>query len=132
MNITFTLEPIPELTIEGRALAELGFTTGAPIQLTLRQDGLWLTLVNDDATWNTLCEVSQHRHDVAADWVRENGHLIIGGDWLTESGITDGAQLEVTAAPGVIRLRRREDGVFKALEARTPASWPGFVLLTRG
>jgi len=40
--------------------------------------------------------------------------VIIGGDWLTESGITDAEQLEVTAAPGVIRLRRREVDVFRA------------------
>ncbi|WP_261371525.1 hypothetical protein [Yersinia frederiksenii] len=40
--------------------------------------------------------------------------MIIDGDWLTESGITDAEQQEVTAAPGVIRLRRREDEVFKA------------------
>jgi hypothetical protein len=46
------------------------------------------------------------------DWVRQNGELVIGGDWLAESGITDAAQLEVTAAPGVIRLRRREAGGF--------------------
>jgi hypothetical protein len=46
--------------------------------------------------------------------VRENGEVIIGGDWLTESGITDAEQLEVTAAPGVLRLRRREVDVFKA------------------
>ncbi|EPZ8125474.1 hypothetical protein ACXV6R_003351 [Yersinia enterocolitica] len=57
---------------------------------------------------------SQHRQDLGADWVRENGEVIIGGDWLTESGITDAEQLEVNATPGVLRLQRREDGVFKA------------------
>ncbi|WP_186368113.1 hypothetical protein [Yersinia kristensenii] len=46
--------------------------------------------------------------------MRENGEVIIGGDWLTESGITDAEQLEVTAAPGVIRLWRREVGKFRA------------------
>lgn len=114
MNITFTPGPEPELTIADGALAELGFIPGAPIQLTLRQDGLWITLVTDEATWNELCEASEYRHDMAADWVQDNGELIIAGDWLTESGITGGEQLEATAAPGVIRLRRREDGVFRA------------------
>ncbi|CNE46580.1 Uncharacterised protein [Yersinia intermedia] len=38
----------------------------------------------------------------------------ICGDWLTESGITDAEQLEVTAAPGVIRLQRWEGGGFGA------------------
>ncbi|WP_454878880.1 hypothetical protein [Serratia inhibens] len=114
MNITFTPEPIPELTIAGIELAELGFGLGEPLQLTLRPDGLWITVVTDDATWNALCEASQQRQDLGADWVRENGELIIGGTWIIESGITDAEQLEITAAPGVIRLRRREDGGFQA------------------
>ncbi|CDG48295.1 hypothetical protein [Serratia symbiotica] len=110
MNITFT----PELTITGCMLAELGFGIGEPLQLTLRPDGLWITIVTDAATWKALCEASQHRPDLGADWVRENGQLIIGGDWLTGFGITDAGQLDVTAAPGVIRVRRREDAIFKA------------------
>lgn len=65
-------------------------------------------------TPNALCEASQQRQDLGADWVRQNGELIICGDWIIESGITDVVQLEITAAPGVIRLRRREDEVFKA------------------
>lgn len=44
----------------------------------------------------------------------QNGELIIGGDWIIESGITDTEQLEITATPGVIRLRRREEDVFRA------------------
>ncbi|PZD57612.1 hypothetical protein ARC310_21460 [Pantoea ananatis] len=61
-----------------------------------------------------MCEASQDRHDLGADWVRENGEVIIGGDWLTESGIANAEQLEVTAAPGMLRLQRREVDVFKA------------------
>ncbi|VXC38150.1 conserved hypothetical protein [Enterobacterales bacterium 8AC] len=49
-----------------------------------------------------------------ADWVRENGEVIIGGDWLTEFGIANAEQLEVTAAPGVLRVQRREVGGFRA------------------
>jgi hypothetical protein len=49
-----------------------------------------------------------------ADWVRENGEVIIGGDSLTESDIANAEQLELTAAPGVLRLQRREVDVFKA------------------
>jgi len=114
MNISFTPEPIPELTITGIELAELGFGLGEPLQLTLRPDGLWVTTVTDDAIWNTLCEASQQRQDLGADWVRENGELMIAGEWLTASGITNAEQLEITAAPGVIRLRRREVEVFRA------------------
>ncbi|WON78257.1 hypothetical protein [Serratia sp. UGAL515B_01] len=75
---------------------------------------LWITPVTDEALWETLCEASQHRPDLGADWVQENGEVIIGGDWLTESGITAAEQLEVTAAPGVLRLQRRELDVFRA------------------
>ena len=39
---------------------------------------------------------------------------VILHDWLTESGITNAEQLEVTAAPGVLRLQRREVDVFRA------------------
>ncbi|MCB5298767.1 hypothetical protein LH410_12910 [Yersinia intermedia] len=84
------------------------------MQLTLQYHQLWITVDTDEATWEALREASQDRPDLGADWVRENGEVIIGGDWLTESGITDAEQLEVTAAPGVIRLRRREVGAFEA------------------
>ncbi|VEA67113.1 HSP20-like domain of uncharacterised function (DUF1813) [Serratia plymuthica] len=110
MNITFTPEPIPELTITGIELVELGFGIGEPLQITLRPDGLWITVVTDDAIWEELCEASQHSPDLGADWVRENGELVIGGDWLIEAGITEAGQLEITSAPGVIRLRRQEEG----------------------
>ncbi|WP_186005860.1 hypothetical protein [Yersinia intermedia] len=35
-------------------------------------------------------------------------------DTFTDSGITDAEQLEITAAPGVLRLQRREVGAFEA------------------
>ncbi|WP_431225579.1 hypothetical protein ACQ86O_13285 [Serratia sp. L9] len=114
MNITFIPEPIPELTLAGGALPALGFTTGTPLQLTLQHHTLWITTVTDEATWNELCELSQDRQDLGADWVRENGEVIIGGDWLTESGIASAEQLEVAAVPGVLRLQRREVEGFRA------------------
>lgn len=49
MNINFTPEPNPELTLAGAELAELGFSSGEPLQLTLRPDGLWITVVTDAA-----------------------------------------------------------------------------------
>lgn len=114
MNITFTPQPIPELAIDGGTLAGLGFTPGTPLQLTLRPDGLWITTVTDAATWEAVCEASQQRQDLGADWVRQNGELIIGGDWIIESGITGEEQLEITVALGMIRLRRREEDTFRA------------------
>ncbi|OKB64714.1 hypothetical protein BHU62_21095 [Serratia marcescens] len=107
MNITFPHEPLPELTLSGNTLAELGFGTGEPVQLTLRPDGLWITTVTDQATWEAVCEASQQRQDLGADWVRENDEVTIGGNWLTESGSTNVEQLEITTAPGVIRVQRR-------------------------
>lgn len=64
-------------------------------------------------TPNALCEASQQRQDLGADWVRQNGELIVSGNWNIESGITDVTQLVITAAPGVIRLQLREDEVFR-------------------
>ncbi|WP_155483188.1 hypothetical protein [Yersinia frederiksenii] len=82
----------------------MGFTAATPLQLTLQHHTFWITVVTDEATWEGLCEASQDRQDLGADWVRKNGEVIVGGDWLTESGIVSAEQLEVTAAPGVIRL----------------------------
>lgn len=107
MNITFTPEPIPELTITGSQLAALGFTTDTPIRLVLRDNTLSVTTVTDEVEWKALCEASQQCQDLGADWVRENGEVIIGGDGLTGFGITEAEQLAITAVPGVIRVRRR-------------------------
>lgn len=114
MNITFTQAPIPELIIAGHQLATLGFTRGTLFQLELKQQMLWITLVTDDADWNELCEASQYRPDLGADWVRDNGQLVVGGEWLTNIGITDAIQVNIIAAPGTLRLQRQETGVFNA------------------
>lgn len=107
MTITFIQEPIPELTITGGQLAALGFTTDTPIRLMLRDNALSVTTMTDEKEWEELCEASQQRQGLGADWVREKGEVIIGGSWLTGFGITETEQLEVTTAPGVIRLQRR-------------------------
>jgi len=44
---------------------------------------------------------------LGADWVRENGEVIIGGSWLTGFGITEAGQLEITTAPGELQLHWR-------------------------
>lgn len=78
-----------------------------PIRLTLRDNTLSVTTVTEEAEWTALCEASLQGQDSGADWVRENGEVIIGGDWLAGFGITDVEQLEITTAPGVLRLQRR-------------------------
>ncbi|EGT3597765.1 MULTISPECIES: hypothetical protein [Serratia] len=72
--------------------------------MTLQHHTLWNTVVTDEAIWKALCEASQYRHDLGADWVRQNGELVIGGDWLIESDITNAEQLEMTSASDVLRL----------------------------
>jgi len=89
MNITFTPEPIPELTITGSQLAALGFTTDTPIRLVLQDNTLSVTTVTDEVEWREICEASSlHLQDSWANWVRKNGEVIMGGDWLTGFGIT--------------------------------------------
>jgi len=64
MNITFTPQPIPALSISGNIPAGPGFIPDTPLQLTLRPDGLWISTVTDSATRNTLCEASQQRREL--------------------------------------------------------------------
>jgi len=76
--------------------------------VTRHDNSLTVTIVTDEAEWRELCEAcSLQIQDSWADWVRENGEVILGGDWLTGFGITEAGQLEVTTAPGVLRLQRR-------------------------
>ncbi|KIC84641.1 UNVERIFIED_ORG: hypothetical protein C7429_10694 [Pantoea allii] len=107
MNITFIQEPVPELNITGGQLAALGFTTDTPIRLMQLYNMLSVTIVTDEAAWKELCETSQQCQDLGADWVRENGEVIIGGSWLTGFGITEAGQLEITTAPGELQLHWR-------------------------
>lgn len=114
MKITFTPEPIPELILSGGALAALGFTLGTPLQLSVQYPKLWITVVTDEASWKEICSASEYRHDLGADWVRENGDLIVGGQWLTDLGITAASEVDITANTGVICLQRREEKGFRA------------------
>ncbi|MGC6389063.1 hypothetical protein ACMV8I_15595 [Ewingella sp. S1.OA.A_B6] len=114
MNITFTAQPFPELTLTGNLLTDNGFTVDTPIKLLLRQQALWVTTVTDEQEWQALCEASQYDQDLGADWVHNDGRLVIGGDWLTEIGITQAGHVDVATAPGIIIIRRREGGVFRA------------------
>lgn len=55
-----------------------------------------------------------HEDVARAARLRADGEVIIGGDWLTESGIVSAEQPEVSAPLCVLELQRREVEVFKA------------------
>lgn len=111
MELTFIKEPIPELTFTGNTLARNGFTPGTRFVLQHKPPVLYVTVVNDNATWEGLCEASQHNPALNADWVRDDRHLVIGGDWLTDIGITEAGHVDAATAPGIIIIRRRRDGI---------------------
>jgi len=114
MELTFIKEPIPELTFTGNTLARNGFTPGTRFALQHKHPVLYVTVVNNNATWEGLCEASQHNPTLGADWVQDNGQLVIGGDWLTDIDITQAEHVDVATAPGIIIIRRRMDGILRA------------------
>ncbi|EFE94633.1 hypothetical protein [Serratia odorifera] len=109
MKITFTAEPIATLT-----LIRHGWRPGSRFRLLRQGNLITLTLVTDNDEWDTLCADSQHGYDLGADWVRQNGELVIGGDWLSEFDLTRPKQIKATAAPGKIVITQREQGYFSA------------------
>ncbi|MGV8928108.1 MAG: hypothetical protein ACOH2G_20880 [Ewingella sp.] len=111
MNITFAAQPFPELTLSGHLLADNGFTTDTPIKLQLRQQALWITIVTDQHDWDALCEASQYDQDLGADWVRDDGSLVIAGDWLTQLNISRAEDVDIIPAPNLIIVRRRTAGL---------------------
>ena len=113
MQMNFIPAPVPELTLSGEKLPQYGFAPGTPIKLLFKDAALWITPVNDDAIWQALCEATQFDSTLGADWVRDNGDISIGGDWLTDIDISGLEQLEITYAPTIIKIQRRT-GVFQA------------------
>lgn len=114
MELTFSKEPLPELTFTGNTLARHGFTPGTRFAIQHKPPVLYVAVVNDNIAWEGLCEASQHNHTLGADWVHEEGQLMIGGDWLTEIGITEAEHVDVATAPGIIIIRRRSEGILRA------------------
>lgn len=113
MELTFIKEPLPELTFTGNTLSRNGFTPGIRFALQHKHPVLYVTVVNDNATWGGLCEASQHNPALGADWVQDNRQLVIGGDWLTDLGITEAGHVDVATAPGLIVIRRRMEGILR-------------------
>jgi hypothetical protein len=109
MQITFTTEPMPTLT-----LIRHGWQPGAWFRLQRQDNLIALTLITDDEEWKTLCEDSQHGHDLGADWINYHGELVIDGDWLSEFDLTRPEHITVTTAPGRLVLTQRTKAVFRA------------------
>lgn len=114
MELTFIEEPIPELTFTGNILAHNGFTPGTWIAIQYQYPVLCVSVIRDQATWDTVCETSQYNSTVGADWVRDDGHLVIGGDWLTDIDITQAEHVDIAITPGIIIIRRRMEGILRA------------------
>lgn len=113
MELTFIKEPFTELTFTGNTLACNGLTPSTRFAIQYQHPVLYVTVVNDNATWEGLCEASQHNPTLGADWMRDNGQLVISGDWLTEIGITEAEHVDVANAQGIIIIRRRRNGILR-------------------
>ncbi|MGC6389058.1 hypothetical protein ACMV8I_15565 [Ewingella sp. S1.OA.A_B6] len=111
MDMTFTMHPVPELILSGKSLTDHGFTVDRPIKLLLRQQALWVTTVTDQQDWDALCEASQYDQDLGADWVHDDGSLVIAGDWLTQLDISRAEDVDIISAPHLIIVRRRTAGL---------------------
>jgi len=114
LDITFTTDPIPLIILAGQTLADNGFTPGTLIAVQQKDSAFYISIVNDPQRWQALCEESENRADLSADCVRDDGELIIGGDWLTDIDITQPEHIDITTAPGRIEVRRRTLTIFKA------------------
>ncbi|HEN3566300.1 TPA: hypothetical protein U5E31_004146 [Yersinia enterocolitica] len=109
MKITFTTEPMPTLT-----LIRHGWRPGSRFRLRRQGNQITLTLVTDDEEWKTLCENSQHGHNLGADWVNYHGELIIAGDWLSGFDLAKPKQIKATTRVGRIVITQRTNVAFKA------------------
>ncbi|MFI3312236.1 hypothetical protein [Ewingella allii] len=114
MELTFSKEPFPELTFSGNALARHGFTPGIRIAVQHQHSALFISVVHDNALWEAVCEASEHNPKLSADWVRDDGQLVVGGDWLTAMGITEAEHVDVATVPNIIIIRRRMEGILRA------------------
>ncbi|WJM79992.1 SymE family type I addiction module toxin [Pectobacterium brasiliense] len=106
MSIKATLhhgEP-PELTLTGDELAQAGFTANTLFRIQLYRNGLILTRLDEDTDIAALMAELDGSETEGADWVSDNGELILAGDWLTQSGLL-GQPLSIEGLPGKITIR---------------------------
>ncbi|WP_224558263.1 SymE family type I addiction module toxin [Pectobacterium versatile] len=101
IQVAFHQGVLPELTLTGDGLAQAGFTAGAMFRISLYRNGLILTRLDDETDVATLMSELDGSDTEGADWVGDNGELMLAGEWLTQSGLL-GSPLEITGLPDKI------------------------------
>ncbi|KFF70596.1 hypothetical protein IW01_10625 [Pectobacterium brasiliense] len=98
---------LPLLTLTGHALQQAGFTAEALFRISLYRNGLILTRLNEDTDIAALLAELDGNETEGADWVSDNGELILAGDWLTQSGLLC-QSLMIEVLPGKITIRAEQ------------------------
>ncbi|WP_226374921.1 SymE family type I addiction module toxin, partial [Pectobacterium quasiaquaticum] len=74
---------------------------------SLYRNGLILTRLDEDTDIAALLAELDGNETEGADWVSDNGELILTGDWLTLSGLL-GQPLSIDVLPGKITIRAEQ------------------------
>ncbi len=67
MELTFSKEPFPALTLTGSTLARHGFTPGTRIAVQHHHSALFISVVYNNALKEAVCEDSEHNPNLSAD-----------------------------------------------------------------
>lgn len=97
------------------SLAALWFTSGESRHLTPRLMTCRSPTSAMRPTGRLYEQPTRQSYDLGADWVRENGQLIIGGSGSLSPGSPMRNNWSSPPPPEVIRLKRRENEVFSSL-----------------
>ncbi|MBA0211406.1 SymE family type I addiction module toxin [Pectobacterium brasiliense] len=104
IHYAFQHGDLPELTLTGHALQQAGFAAGTLFRISLYRNGLILTRLDEDTDIAAQLKELDSSETEGADWVGDNGELILAGDWLTLSGLL-GQPLMIDVLPGKITIR---------------------------
>ncbi|MBN3063199.1 type I addiction module toxin, SymE family [Pectobacterium aquaticum] len=104
IHYAFQRGDLPELTLAGHALQQAGFAAEALFRISLYRNGLILTRLDEDTDIAALLAELDGNETEGADWISDNGELILAGDWLTQSGLL-GQPLIIEVLPGKITIR---------------------------
>ncbi|NPE57233.1 type I addiction module toxin, SymE family [Dickeya dadantii] len=85
-------------------MAQAGFTGGTLFRISLYRNGLMLTQLDNTTDIAALVAELDGSDTEGADWVSDNGELMLSGDWLTQSGLLT-PPFSIEALPGMIILR---------------------------